>query len=639
MLRPTAITLACLALTSGNSLSAQPVSPAASASLAEQARQASKTFRPVAPQAVAAARSDVRAAMAELDAFLRTGAPYKAVGWKRYLRWDELNSATAGDAPPREVISAVREKLLAEQTGLDLPVFVRLREALDRYNQVAAAAGDNRVEGEFGRRMEDLAAQLDAYAKDQANSDAALAIGRGLGWLQANQQAPELVESVRRTYSHPNFLGRASYRFASVGVERDIDQVTPVRDNILGTDLHGTARMVGRSTLTLHDDPDEARMDILLGGTAWSNNVGYNGPVTIFSTGTTSVSGRKHIMLNEQGFFTYAAQASCGTRSNIHDICAKCGLIEKIAWKRAGQQQGEAEAIASQHAAGRVAGQMNNEVGSQIADANERYQTARRQLVRRGQFPEDVTFSSMPDRIQVRMLQVGPEFIGAPNEPPGFGQEQDLALRAHESSVINYAAGLLGGVELTDLRLEKLIRDELKEEVPEELQVTRPDGTLDPDKEPWSIIFARELPVRVRFNGGRLAIALRADGFTRGEGEEPGKYRPAITELVEIAANYTIERTDVGATLRRDGDVQVRFPNRNNPDQITVRDSPIVTFMRRKFRSLFKEEFVGQGLMLKPPFDRAGTLRLAELNVDGGWLVLGWQMPTNPVAADTVGGE
>jgi hypothetical protein len=275
----------------------------------------------------------------------------------------------------------------------------------------------------------------------------------------------------------------------------------------------------------------------------------------------------------------------------------------------------------------------------QIADANERYQKLSRQLLRRGQFPEELTFSSTPDRIQARVLQVGPEYLGAPDEPPGFSNEQDLAVRAHESSVINYAAGLLGGVELTDLRLEKLIRDELKEEVPEELQVTRPDGTLDPDKEPWSIIFARELPVRVRFNGGRLGIALRADGFTRGEGEEPGKYRPAITELVEIAANYTIERTDVGATLRRDGDVQVRFPNRNNPDQITVRDSPIVTFMRRKFRSLFQEEFIGQGLMLKPPFDRAGTLRLSELNVDGGWLVLGWQMPSNPAAGATVGAE
>ena len=90
--------------------------------------------------------------------------------------------------------------------------------------------------------------------------------------------------------------------------------------------------------------------------------------------------------------------------------------------------------------------------------------------------------------------------------------------------------------------------------------VTRPDGTLDPDKEPWSIIFAKELPVRAKFNDGNVWMAIRADGFTRGEGDEPGKYKPAITELLEIAANYKIEKTDQGATLKRDGDVQVHFP-------------------------------------------------------------------------------
>ena len=634
MLRPKAFAFACVVLFAGNNVFGQTGNLPAGPELADQAREAAKSYRAVGPEAVNAARSDVQTAMDGLDRFLRTGAPQKAVGWKRYLRWDELKQATTGDAPQPEVIHAIRDKLVADQTGLELPVFVRLREALDRFQQARGAASDSKAEGEFGRRMEELATQLKAFSQDPGNSDAALAIGRTLGWLETNRQAAELVARVRDTYGKPNFFGRASHRFAAVGVERHIDQVTGVRDNILGTDLHGTARMVGQSTLSLVDDPDEARLDILLGGTAWSNNVGYNGPVTIFSTGTTSISGRKQILLNSEGFFAYAAQASTGTRSNINDLCANCGLIERIAWKRAAQQKGPSEQIASQHAAGRVAAQMNQEVGGQIADANERFQRVRRQLLRRGQFPEDLTFSSTPREILVRMLQVGPESLAAPGDAPAFGDGQDLALRAHESSVNNYAAGLMGGVELTDLRLEQLIRDDLKEEVPEELQVTLPDGKLDPEKEPWSIIFARELPVRVRFNKGRVVIAIRADGFTRGEGEEPGKYRPALTELVEIAAVYVVESTDIGATLKRDGDVQVRYPNRNNPDQITLRDSPIATFIRRKFRSLFKEEFVGQGLMLKKPYDRAGTLRLSELALDGGWAVLGWTMP-----ADATSGE
>lgn len=636
-MRQESLAALCVLLMLPAMVAAQPAGSAAG-SLAEEARRAGRHYEPISPQAVAEARRQVAEAVRALDAFLRTGAPGKAEGWKRYLRWPELVAlSTSSDPLAKDVLKQLVAKLEADHSGLELPVFVRLRETLERYRAVSEGASDAQAGDDFAKRMEDLAKQLEEYGKDASNSDASLAIGKALGWLEARQQASQLVSAVRRAYGRPNLFGRASHRLAAAGIERDIDQLTAVNDNILGTSLHGTARMVGHSTLSLEDSADEARMNVLLGGTAWSNTVGYNGPVTIYSTGTTGISGLKLISLNARGFSTYQAQASCGTRSNINDICANCGLIERVAWKRAGQQKGQAEGIASQRAAGRVAGQMNAEIGSQLVEPNERFQRVRSQLVRQGEFPEDLTFSSSPDRIQVRMLQVGPDFLGAPNEPPGFSEGHDLALRAHESSVINSAAGLLGGVELTDVRLEKLIRDDLKTDLPDELRVTLPDGTLDPDKEPWSIIFARELPVRVKFQGGKLWAAIRAEGFTRGEGEQPGKYRPALNELIEIAASYTVEKTDAGAMLRREGDIQVRFPARMNPEQITLRDSPIVTFIRRKFRSLFKEEFVGEGLTLKGAWSNAGTLKLQDLRLDGGWLVLGWQLPDAATAA--AGGE
>ena len=103
-------------------------------------------------------------------------------------------------------------------------------------------------------------------------------------------------------------------------------------------------------------------------------------------------------------------------------------------------------------------------------------------------------------------------------------------------------------------------------------------------------------------------MAIRAKQFNRGQDPDTKVYEPAVKELVEIAAAYKIERTEKGATLRREGDVQVRFPQRANPDQITIRDSPIVTFIRRKFRSMFKEEFVGEGLKFKGNWEKAGTL-------------------------------
>jgi hypothetical protein len=607
--------------------------------LAEAVREAAKNYRAVSDIDVNGARAGAEKAMADMDAFLRTGGRFKSDGWKRYLRWDEL-AAGVKDGQPGP-INAVVDKMRADKAGLERPEYTRLRDALASYAEVLRAASNSKQQDEFPKRMEELATSLETYTKDRTNGDAALAIGRDLEWLEDARQAPDLVSAVRRAYGRPNFFGYASRRFAAAGIERDIDQVSAVNDNILGTSLHGSARLVGRTTLSLDDNPNVASMNILLGGNAWSNNIGYNGPVTIHSSAATSVSARKNIVMSADGMVGYAACASCGTRSTIHSICAKCGLVERIAWKRAGQQKGQAEAVGSQHASARVAGQMDREAGKMIAEQNERYlDKVRNPLLRKGEFPEELNFSSTPDRMLVRSLQEGPNFIAAPDEPPGFSRDYDLAARMHESAVTNYGEGVLGGYELTDVRLESIIKDDLKGEVSEELRVTRPDGTLDPDKEPWSIIFARSLPVRAKFNGGGVWMAIRADGFTRGEGDAPGKYKPALTEMVEISAQYKIDKTDKGATMRREGDVKVRFPNRPNPDQVTIRDNAIVTFIRRKFRSLFKEEFVGEGLRFKGEWEKAGVLKLAEIQSDNAWVRLGWEM-TGEGASSTVaaGGE
>jgi hypothetical protein len=326
--------------------------------------------------------------------------------------------------------------------------------------------------------------------------------------------------------------------------------------------------------------------------------------------------------MDADGLHAYGAQASCGTRSNIHDICAKCGLIEKIAWKRAGQQKGQAEAIASQHASWRVAGQMDSESARLLKEQNDRYlEKFRNPLLRKGEFPEELTFSSTRDRVQMRMLQESAALLGAPDEPPGFSSEHDLAGRVHESAVINYGQVVLPNYYLSDVELVRIIRDDLKGEVPEELEISE-------EKDPWAIRFANELPLLVRFRDGGVWMAIRTEGVYRGETAPGGPYRLISSELTEISAQYTIEKTEAGATLKRVGDVAVRFPNRANPDQRLVSrgDFAVATLLSNKFGAMFKEEFVGEGLKMKGDWARAGTLKLKDIRSEGAWVRVGWDM-------------
>jgi len=605
--------------------------PSSPRNLAAEAREAGKNYRAVASGDVAAARTEAAKAARDLDAFFRTGAAYKSVGWKKYLQWDNLETQLKSDQPAADSLNATLAKLRANQSGLERAEFTRLRDALAAFATASGAAANSKLQEDYPKRMEELAANLEAYAKDRSAGEAALAIGRTLGWLENNRQAPELVSSIRRTYGRPNFLGHASQRFVAAGIERDVDRVSAISDNILGTSLHGTARTVGRTTLSLVENPRAASMNILLGGTAWSNNVGYNGPVTIFSTGVTSVSGRKSIYMDAEGMHAYGAQASCGTRSNINDICAKCGLIEKIAWKRAGQQKGQAEAIASQHASWRVAAQMDSESAKLLKEQNDRYlDKFRNPLLRKGEFPEELTFSTTRDRVQVRMLQESTALLGAPDEPPGFSSDHDLAARVHESAVINYGQVALPDYYLSDLEVVRIYRDELKREVPEELQISE-------DKEPWAIRFANDLPALVKFRDGGVWMAIRTEGVYRGETSPGGPYRLISSELTEISANYTIEKTQAGATLKRMGDVVIRFPSRANPEQRLVSrgDFAVATLLSKKFGAMFKEEFVGEGLKMQGEWARAGTLKLQDIRSEGAWLRVGWEMAADVSQRDS----
>jgi hypothetical protein len=350
-----------------------------------------------------AAKAELAAAVANLEQFLHAGAEWKAAGWKRYLGWNDLTSLLSAEGPPPlDVVTAIQAKLASNEKGLELPEFISVRSALSNY---AAAANSS----------------LTATAATAAQ--------------------------VQGPGGYPNFYGFASQRLAAAGFEGYLDRTTPVRDNILGTEVHGVARLTGYTSLVLHENPHMASFSVALRGTAVSNTVGFNRGVTIRSTGLTQLYGQKPMGMTAQGLFGYPPRATGNTSTNIWDICANCGLVEKIAWRRAAQQKPQAEAIASQRAAGRLAAQMEAEAQPTIAQQNYRYYNEFvNPLQERGQFPEFLAFSSRPDRIQVQMLKGGPQHHGAPDAPPGFQAPHDLGVNAHESSIVNYGQGLLGGL-------------------------------------------------------------------------------------------------------------------------------------------------------------------------------------------------
>lgn len=582
--------------------------------VAEIFADAQGEFQPVTPQQAAQAKAKLAAAMVDLEKYIHDSGRATEQGWKTYLRWDDLTEQLAAESPDLAMLEGCYQRFHSGAKGLEFDQFAEVRRALRRYIDMQFFASNKQYKEMYEMQLGLLVESLKKYT-ESPNPDDAAAIGAQLGWLAQGGQIPELVKDARNSLNYPNLFLTASERFVGYGIGRKVDDTIPVRDNILGTSIHGTGTTVGNLTVNLVPNANAAQLQLVLDALTRTNNVGYNGPVTIYSSGVTSVLGKKSLLIDPAGVTDSGATAECQTSSNFNSINANLGLVRKIATNKAYQQKSQAEAIASQHAEQRVVARMNGESVDFVRDANKRlHKEIRQPLDSRDEFPEIFKISSTDDELQVVMMKANRFQLAAPTLPPTKAPSSaDIGVQLHESMPTNMAEVLVGGLKLTDVKLVELLK-ERGTPIPEELQIT-------PEKDPWSITFDYQRPVEVRFGKDRIEIAIRGRQFTRGESE--------FNNPARISAVYLVERGESGAKLTREGDVTVEYLSRERQG---IRDITLKTFLHKKFEALFEQEIVGEGLKLKGRWEGAGPLQLEELVVGDGWATLGWVMPTKKTA-------
>ena len=387
---------------------------------------------------------------------------------------------------------------------------------------------------------------------------------------------------------------------------------------ILGTDIHGTAHTVGSISLRTVPRAQRGVIEILMSGQAYSRNVGYNGPATIYTNGYTDLSAYKRVFIDDAGLQAQPAVAVAKTKTTVTGIGAKHKIVRKIAAKQISSKTSQAEAIASQRAERRLERRIDSQAAEMLAKAQDAYLNKfKLPLERKGDFPQQLTMSTTSDGFRLTALMANAKRLGAPTSPPAIIGSPDLSVRVHESLVGNAAETVLSGLTLTDEKLAELFK-EATGEVPEELQITE-------DKDPWSMTFSKVRPIAVTFTGNTVKIAIHGEKFSRS-GQE---YKNDIV----ISATYKLEQVGNGSKLTRDGDVVVEYVN--GKEGLSIRQVTFKTFLRKKFSSVFKPEIANDGLKLPGKWEQAGKLTLRQLEADQGWLTLGWEQPDSAPATRT----
>ena len=576
-------------------------------SIAQQLRESSPGFVAWSAETKVERHQQLTAALKDLDALLERSGEDREKGWKKYLRWDAVQEQMSAEKPNIRQLQPSLAQFYKNHNGLEMGQFTAVRNTLRDYMNALVFQDAEGAKKSHAAQMAQLSKRLDAYLK-QPNSEDAWAIGRGVGWLVRSRQAPKMRARLSGAFANDNLVLQASQRFVEINGSSEIEDTTDITDVILGTSIKGVAETKGMITAAMVPNKDRVSIDIRLKGETTSKNVGINRGVVIHNRGVTQINATKRMYFDLMGIHSDPAEAECTTDSTIDSIEAKSQMMQRIAWKRVGKTKQRANSIASQHAEVRVEESVDAQADEKFSKVSETYQEQfRKPLLRRDGFPEVLLGQSTKDDLTVQLKQIGRFQVAAATPAPALTAPRDLAVRIHESLVRNLSETALAGVTLTDEGLEELLR-EAGAEVPEELQIS-------PDRESWSITFSSSRPISVEFRQDKVTIAIRGRRFTQGERN--------ITDPIQIAATYRLEKVGKGSKLTRDGEVAIDFIGREilNARQVAFR-----TVLRRKFGALFKPEFASEGLQLPGAMEKLGALEVSELSSRNGWFVLSWKI-------------
>lgn len=580
---------------------------------AEQLRTSSPQAGPISDTSVQKARGEVRDSVQALDTMLSSADTATKDGWKKFLKWDKLEEQMQLGTPNWGSLSDVGAQFFDGHPGLEYPEFVRVRNSLRKYLYLGELGSNGKGQKAIRSQLNGLADALDRYNREPSTKHAA-EVAQIVDWLDQLDRVPELAKAIRDAHSKPNVKLRVGEGLVSRRFSQDVNEPMDVNEWILGTHVRGKAKTRGHISTDIVTSPNVARVDIVFRGTTTTRTVGRQKPVTVVSSSSTALEARKPLYIYPSRVTTSPAVARTKTASKIHSITPdrKLGsrLVEKIAWKKASEQKPKTEQIASARAARRLEKQIDQQTSELLTRAQE---ALRQQLSgpinRRGLLPESIGTRSVNNCAIVFAKQATSAQFAATTEPPNFCPHDEVVAQIHESAVNNTAEKAIAGLTLNDVRIAELT-EELTGSVPEELQISD-------TKQPWSISFDWQQPVTVEFDDETLTIAVRGRKFTSGD--------RVLNKVMEMSATYSMQTTENGVNLTRQGDVSVRFPTQRSGKRLTAMDRVFSTLMEKKFSEVFKPTIQGEGFELPGRFEQLGRLRLKDLSTKDGWLSLGWQ--------------
>lgn len=587
--------------------------------------------------------ADVVAAMNAADAFFqRVTDPSNHDAWMRFLDFAPLQSAIEGDesvAKRGNAAVELSQRLSGPEEGLELSRLVALRESLDRYLAALRYGNPKRGLAVIERQLETLADILSSEenADEQTEStprtladlsgEEVAQIESIVETLAAANQASVLVSRITGRYSSPNLRAFVDGRVISDAITRPVNNPERVNDCLLGTRIIGDARVVGNVTGSLLPSEGNIRLLIRLDGQFSTSTKGYNGPVTLRSSGFGQVYAARQLVITEKRVFAGEPIATASLSTQINQINHPLKLVRKIASKKAAEMKPQAEAISRRKLQDRVLEGFRQQTDEEASRTFPDLDAKMSPWLRRLDLPPPTrTIGSTTDAVHVRATMRRPFGLSAPGEGPSLSMVRtatssgtypggySAAIQVHESILNNTVMKLLAGETFTPEKLRDLTSSF---GIPSDKDASaETDVTDDEPAESFEVDFSGFRPVYFEARDQTLRIGLRGDRFAQGDRELDRRlevsavYRPAITE-------------DGRMILIRDEDIDLKFPGGR---RLTLSQTAIKANIEEGFDKLFPMTLLHREWTLPStlqlPTLAGRSAKVIGIDAQDGWLTL-----------------
>jgi hypothetical protein len=319
--------------------------------------------------------------------------------------------------------------------------------------------------------LHSLSNDLEAYERTRTPRLARAIVERQRSLAQSNgARQRELADQIEQNYRNANVRLALSAEMLERFVSQQQDEVSPVRERIVGTPVRGQSVTSAKNKVLLEPDTGRWNMGLESDGTVDSQTVADGGQVLISSCGTTEFTAQKSIIVDPSGVRLGSSTADAhnysqlmGIQSSYDWIPVVNEMVRSRALDEYRRKQPQAQAEVECKVARRVERQLDDRTSSAVEKVERQYQDhVSGPLESGGVAVTPIELTTTAQRVIARLRVAGSDQLAGHTPRPRAPADSLASLQVHESALSNGAAIVgLDGKRLTARELQTLIREKL----------------------------------------------------------------------------------------------------------------------------------------------------------------------------------